>query len=101
MFSDNIEQASRFNDIFEQRNIAFVASSTLNLVMLCLNSEIIILLPTLIAKKIEAILPVKVLTVPEELKMHYECYLHYHQSIKGNPSLTTLVNSFQKAIMIS
>jgi len=43
LISDNVEQTNRFNALFQTRNVAFVASSTLNLVMLCAHSDLIII----------------------------------------------------------
>lgn len=61
LISDNVEQTNRFTRFAENRDVTFVASSTLNLVMLCANSDLIILLPTLIAKSLEPLLPIKAL----------------------------------------
>lgn len=98
LISDNVEQTNRFNALFQTRNVAFVASSTLNLVMLCANSDLIILLPTLIAKNIQPLLPIKVLDVPPELDMTYECYLHYHHSLATHPMLSKLIAHFQVSV---
>ncbi|HGF8574671.1 LysR substrate-binding domain-containing protein [Salmonella enterica] len=98
LISDNVEQINRFNAPFETRNVAFVASSTLNLVMLCAHSDLIILLPTVIARNLQPLLPIKVLDVPPELEMSYECYVHYHHSLATNPLLGKLIQHFQASV---
>lgn len=98
LISDNVEQTNRFNALFETRNVAFVASSTLNLVMLCAHSDLIILLPTVIARNLQPLLPIKVLDVPPELEMSYECYVHYHHSLATNPLLGKLIQHFQASV---
>ncbi|MEB6377846.1 LysR family transcriptional regulator [Leclercia adecarboxylata] len=98
LISDNVEQTNRFNALFQSRNVAFVASSTLNLVMLCAHSDLIILLPTVIAQHLQPLLPIKVLDVPPELEMTYECYVHYHHSLATNPQLGELIQHFQAAV---
>lgn len=98
LISDNVEQTNRFNALFQTRNVAFVASSTLNLVMLCAHSDLIILLPTVIAQNLRALLPIKVLAVPPELEMSYECYVHYHHSLSTNPLLGELIQHFQASV---
>lgn len=98
LISDNVEQTNRFNALFETRNVAFVASSTLNLVMLCAHSDLIILLPTVIARNLQPLLPIKVLDVPPELEMSYECYVHYHHSLATNPLLGKLIQHFQDSV---
>ncbi|HDW3276991.1 TPA: LysR family transcriptional regulator [Enterobacter hormaechei subsp. xiangfangensis] len=98
LISDNVEQTNRFNALFQTRNVAFVASSTLNLVMLCAHSDLIILLPTVIARNLQPLLPIKVLDVPPELEMSYECYLHYHHSLATNPLLGKLIQHFQDSV---
>jgi DNA-binding transcriptional LysR family regulator len=98
LISDNVEQTNRFNALFQTRNVAFVASSTLNLVMLCAHSDLIILLPTVIAHPLKALLAIKILDVPPELEMNYECYVHYHHSLTANPRLGELIHHFQAAV---
>ncbi|MDU1063016.1 MAG: LysR family transcriptional regulator [Leclercia adecarboxylata] len=98
LISDSVEQTNRFNALFETRNVAFVASSTLNLVMLCAHSDLIILLPTVIARNLQPLLPIKVLDVPPELEMSYECYVHYHHSLATNPLLGKLIQHFQDSV---
>ena len=98
LISDNVGQTNRFNALFQTRNVAFVASSTLNLVMLCAHSDLIILLPTVIAQNLQALLPIKVLDVPPELEMSYECYVHYHHSLSTNPLLGELIQLFQASV---
>lgn len=98
LISDNVVQTNRFNALFQTRNVAFVASSTLNLVMLCAHSDLIILLPTVIAQNLQALLPIKVLDVPPELEMSYECYVHYHHSLSTNLLLGELIQHFQASV---
>ncbi len=98
LISDDIEQTSRFNALFAARDVAVVASSTLNLVLLCAHSDLIILLPGLVAKKLQELLPIAVLDVPPELDMQYECYLHYHHALADNPLFKDVVQAFQHII---
>ena len=98
LISNDVEQTNRFNLLFETRNVALVSSSTLNLVMLCAHSDLVILLPTLVAKNLQPLLPIKVLDVPPELNMSYECYLHYHHSLSSHPMLGKIVQIFQDSV---
>lgn len=94
--SDSVEQTQHFRNLFEKQDIAFVASSSLNLVTLCAFSDLVMLIPTSIGKKLPNFLPVQLLNAPSELQMRYECYLHYHHSFSGDEHFQQLLIRTQK-----
>ncbi|RJT32576.1 hypothetical protein [Rahnella woolbedingensis] len=71
-------------------------SSSLNVAALCAFSDLIILLPELIGRKVEPLLPVKNLSLPVEMQMNFECYVHNHHSFAKNDSFRQLVAEIQK-----
>lgn len=96
--SDDVEQTQHFRALFEKQDIAFVASSSLNLITLCAFSNLVILVPTAIGKKVLNILPVQLLEAPPELQMRYECYLHYHHSFSSDHYFQQLLIRVQTLI---
>lgn len=94
--SDNLELTHQFRTLFDQQEVAFMASSSLNLTALCAFSDLIILLPELIGQKVEALFPVKMLALPAEMQMNFECYVHYHHSFAKNDSFLQLLTEIQK-----
>ncbi|MBU9847079.1 LysR family transcriptional regulator [Rahnella ecdela] len=94
--SDNMELTHSFRALFDQQEIAFVASSSLNVTALCAYSDLVILLPLLIGKKVESLFPVKALPLPAEMKMSFECYVHYHHSFAKNENFHQLLSEIQK-----
>lgn len=96
-FSDDIAQTNQFNELFRGQALSLVASSSLSVATLCALSDLVILMPKIVGNKLEKILPVKWLPAPEELTMHYECFLHYHHSHADNNNLSELITFFQQS----
>lgn len=96
-FSDDITKTNQFNELFRDQSLSLVASSSLSVATLCALSDLVILMPKIVGNKLEKILPVKWLPAPDELTMHYECFLHYHHSHVDNNNLSELITFFQQA----
>ncbi|MFK3659623.1 LysR family transcriptional regulator [Scandinavium sp. NPDC088450] len=96
-FSDDITKTNQFNELFRDQSLSLVASSSLSVATLCALSDLVILMPKIVGNKLEKILPVKWLPAPDELTMHYECFLHYHHSHADNNNLSELITFFQQA----
>ncbi|MGL4726820.1 MAG: LysR family transcriptional regulator [Scandinavium sp.] len=95
-FSDDITKTNQFNAIFRDQGLSLVSSSSLSVATLCALSDLVILMPKIVGNKLEKILPVKWLSAPDELTMHYECFLHYHHSHVDNKNLSELITFFQQ-----
>ena len=96
-FSDDIAQTNQFNELFRDQRLSLVASSSLSVATLCALSDLVILMPKIVGNKLEKILPVKWLPAPDELTMHYECFLHYHHSHADNKNMSELITFFQQS----
>lgn len=97
-YSDSIEHSNRFDELFRQQSISLVASSSLSVATLCAFSDLVILMPETIGRKLETFFPVKWLPAPNELSMHYECFLHYHHSHANNKQMSDLISFFQQSV---
>lgn len=97
-YSDSIEHSNRFDELFRQQSLSLIASSSLSVATLCAFSDLVILMPEIIGRKLEIFFPVKWLPAPEELSMHYECFLHYHHSHANNKQMSDLISFFQQSV---
>ncbi|MCS2164530.1 LysR family transcriptional regulator [Scandinavium manionii] len=95
--NDNFELMHKFNELSLDRNVAFRASSSLNLVTLCMLSDILVLVPEIVGRKLTGIMPVDWFSPPEELNMRYECYIHYHRAMSGHEVMHKLIALFNNA----
>lgn len=93
--SDDIEQSQRFDRLFREQNVAVVSSGSLVATMICTSSQAIALMPQSVGEKLAQFLPLKWLPAPAEMKMHFECYLHYHHSLARNQKLMALISFLQ------
>lgn len=94
----DFQHANRFNDIINKRKVSVISSSSLNMAMLCAYSHHIMLMPTLVVKYLEDKLPIRAFEVPPELKMRFDCYLHYHHTLASDPTLINILGEIQKLI---
>lgn len=89
--SDNIEVTKRFHQLLDQQNIACVSSSSLNATLLCAHSDTITRMPIRLGRRLESLLPVQLFSLPENLRITYECYLHFHHSFVNDPIFQQVV----------
>lgn len=85
-YSDNIDGAVQMAKLAASRDVAVVSGSMINMVSLCANSSYVMLIPDFFVPMLEKNFQVKCLPLPEELAVHYDCYLHYHNQL-GNELL--------------
>ncbi|MDH1612400.1 LysR family transcriptional regulator [Klebsiella aerogenes] len=95
--NDNFEKMHDFEVLSHQKNIAFTASSSLNLINLCILSDVIVMVPEIVGRKLSSVFSVNWFPPPEELDMRYECYIHYHRTMSGNDRMKQLVALFHRA----
>ncbi|QCT18885.1 LysR family transcriptional regulator [Jejubacter calystegiae] len=95
---NDFQHANRFNELINKRNVAIISSNALNMIALCAYSNYIMLMPTLIIQYFENRLPIRIFTAPPELKMRFDCYLHYHHSLANNARLSSILNEIQNTI---
>ncbi|TNV20563.1 LysR family transcriptional regulator [Buttiauxella sp. B2] len=96
-FTNEAEQSMAFGKMFREQKCSLISYSSLSIITLCAYNDILAFMPKMIGHKIESIFPVKCITPPSELRMSYECYLHYHHSHARNPKFQNLVSFIQKS----
>ena len=96
--SDDIEQTRHFRKLLDQQNPVCVSSSSLNATLLCAYSDVITPMPVRIGRKLESIMPVKLFSLPDNLSMTYECYIHYHHSFDNDSIFQNVIKKIQKSI---
>ncbi|HGF6042570.1 TPA: LysR family transcriptional regulator [Enterobacter hormaechei] len=92
----NIEHANRFNELVNLRDISVTSSNSLNMITLCCFSNDIVLMPRDIVSFIETCFPVKAFDPPEELRMRFDCSLHYHHSVANDKSMVDLLSMIKE-----
>lgn len=98
LFCDDFEHANRFDTLIHQRKIAVESSNSLNMITLCAYSDKVMFFPTVIIKHIKNRLPIKVFEPPAELKMRFECFLHYHHSLANDHAMKDILSSLRALI---
>lgn len=70
------------DELMLNRDITWESPNLLTMAYLCAKSDSIMLVPEVFVSPLKKIFPLKALTLPNELKMKFECYIHYHRSLK-------------------
>lgn len=96
--SKDIEQTQSFRNLFDQQTSVCVSSSSLNAVLLCAYSDTVTRMPVHIGRKLETILPVTLYSLPDDLHLTYECYLHYHHSFINDPLFQQMIKKIQRLL---
>ena len=88
----------RFSALTGHDTLPFTASTCLSLVALCTLSDILLLIPERMGKKLCARLPLNWLAAPDALTLHGECYIHYHRTLSGNARLRQTMALVRRAL---
>lgn len=82
-YNTSIEGADRTQRFLESRDVAVISGSLINMVSLCANSHYVMLIPSIYSAMLEKIFPVQFLSLPPEIDICYDCYLHYGPQLKS------------------
>ncbi|HDT2543403.1 TPA: LysR family transcriptional regulator [Klebsiella aerogenes] len=82
-YNNSIEGAGITQQFLESRDIAVISGSLINMVSLCANSHYVMLIPSIYSAMLEKIFPVQCLSLPPEIDICYDCYLHYSPQLKS------------------
>ncbi|ROS15274.1 DNA-binding transcriptional LysR family regulator [Raoultella sp. BIGb0399] len=96
--SEDIAQTLDFRNLFDRQNKVWVSSSSLNVTLLCAYTNAISRMPVRIGRKLEAVLPVRIFSLPDDLHMTYECYLHYHQAFANDLTFQRVIERIQHSL---
>jgi DNA-binding transcriptional LysR family regulator len=92
-YSESIDGAIQTSHFIQSRDIAVISGSMINMVSLCANSNYIMLIPDFFASMLEKAFQVKCLPLPDELDIHYDCYLHYASQLDREPEILESIQS--------
>lgn len=93
LFHDDHEHVNSFHKYLNSRNIACVASNSINMIFMAACSQHVVLMPEVIAKQLVDRIPIRLFTPPPELQMVYECFMHYHKSFAEEKVISSVLQS--------
>jgi DNA-binding transcriptional LysR family regulator len=85
-YNQNISDLDRYfdHDLFEDRQVSWTSSNLLLLAWHCSTSNHIMMMPKIFVPAIQKSFPIKAYTLPTELKMRFDCYIHYHKAMRNS-----------------
>lgn len=91
-YNTSIEGAALTKQFLEERDIAIISGSLINMVSLCAYSNYVMLIPAWYAPMLETCFPIKCLDLPPEIDIHHDCYLHFSAHIKSETQAIRFVS---------
>lgn len=91
-YSDNIETSTQMMHHIEDRNVAMISGSIINMVSFCASSDSMMMLPDFFAPMLTSIFPVKQVAMPSELQIKYDCYIHFNNNLTENEGMMELIS---------
>ncbi|MFG6653139.1 LysR family transcriptional regulator [Scandinavium sp. M-37] len=82
----------------QEREIAVVSSSIINMVEFCSRSECIMLIPDVFTPLFTRTFPVKSLQLPAELHMKHDCYIHFNNRVSENALMTRSIDAIIRSV---
>ncbi|MRS16383.1 LysR family transcriptional regulator [Enterobacteriaceae bacterium RIT691] len=92
-YSENILTAKSAMQHINERNIAMISASIINMVAFCASSDCMMIIPDYFAPLLTQAFPVKRLLMPPEMEIKYDCYLHFNNSLMENESALNVANA--------
>ncbi|MBU9843904.1 LysR family transcriptional regulator [Rahnella ecdela] len=75
--AESISGSGEIATFLQNQDVAIISGSIVNMVAFCSNSQCVMLIPDVFIPIMTKRFPVKVLPLPAELDMQYDCYLHF------------------------
>lgn len=91
-YTDNIASSQQAMKHIGQRNIAMISASIINMVTFCGASDCMMMVPDYFTPTLSSIFSVKRLSMPPELDIKYDCYIHFNKNLLDNEDLIALVS---------
>ncbi|QBC03421.1 LysR family transcriptional regulator [Enterobacter cloacae] len=80
-YCDNVLSSQDVVRYMDERKIAMISASIINMVAFCANSKCIMMIPDYFAHVFTSTFPVKKLSMPPELSLKYDCYFHFSNTL--------------------
>ncbi|WP_159867128.1 MULTISPECIES: LysR family transcriptional regulator [unclassified Raoultella] len=97
-YCENMQISSAVKKYVQEREVAIVSGSIINMVEFCSRSDCIMLIPDVFIPMLINAFPVKRLELPAQLIMKHDCYMHFNNKITDNPVMTRLIDDIINSV---
>lgn len=92
-YCENMQTSSEVKKYMQDRDVAIVSGSIINMVEFCSRSDCIMLIPDVFVPMFINTFPVKCHKLPTELKMKHDCYMHFNNKLTESPTIISLIDN--------
>ena len=91
-YCESLEVSAEVKKYIQERDVAVVSGSIINMVEFCARSECIMLIPDVFLSLFCNTFPVRSIDLPSELRMKHDCYIHFNNRMTENPLMTRSID---------
>lgn len=91
-YCDDIATSQDAMKHIAERNVAMISASIINMVTFCAASDCMMMIPDYFTRTLTGIFSVKRLTMPRELNIRYDCYIHFNKKLTENAVLMKVIS---------
>ncbi|MBB1202122.1 LysR family transcriptional regulator [Enterobacteriaceae bacterium 89] len=97
-YSDSIKTSQQAIKHINERNVAMISGSIINMVAFCATSDCIMIIPDYFVSTLTEAFQVKSLKIPSGMEINYDCYLHFTNSMTENRDLLDVVSDITSCL---
>jgi DNA-binding transcriptional LysR family regulator len=97
-YAVSVKNSGKIADYLQNQKIAIISGSIVNMVAFCAHSQCVMLVPDVFIPILTKRFPVKVISLPAELDMHYDCHLHFNSRLTDDTGLANFLEVLIKGM---
>ncbi|MFP2468342.1 LysR family transcriptional regulator [Pseudescherichia vulneris] len=97
-YCESLEVSAEVKKYIQERDVAVVSGSIINMVEFCARSECIMLIPDVFLPLFCRTFPVRTIALPAELHMKHDCYIHFNNRVIESPLMTRSIDDIIRSV---
>jgi Transcriptional regulator len=97
-YSDTIKSSQNAMKHINERNIAMISASIINMVTFCATTDCIMMIPDYFTPTLMDSFPVERIMMPAEIAISYDCYLHFNNAVAEDEALLEAVSDIANSL---
>ena len=97
-YNISVDGATQAKQFLDERDIAIISGSLINMVSLCAYGNYVMLIPAWYGPLLEKCFPVKCLDLPSGIEIYHDCYLHFRTAVKTETPAIRFISDIMSGI---
>lgn len=97
-YNTSVEGAAQAKQLLDERDVAIISGSLINMVSLCAYGNYVMLIPAWYGPQLEKCFPVKCLDLPPGIDIYHDCYLHFSTAVKTETPVIRFISDIMSGV---